>query len=122
MRLSIEADHETEALLRAITETLSDDEIDQIDVKRSFDEIEGLAAEPVTIAAAIITASVPVMLRIIKLIDQHLERRHQQSAIKLVMEAHAQSAEAGKAVTALAKKHANVAVELGRETPPPAQT
>ena len=109
MNIQVNAGAETESLLAMITEELSDEDLDTIEVAPSMEELEGLATEPVTIAA-VITASGAVVATIATLVAKWLEARRQTETIELVLQGYRESPEAGDAILKLATVHAGVRV------------
>ena len=109
MEIEVKAGNDTEDLLAFITSNLSDDELDAIDIKRQFEEVEGLATEPVTIVA-VITASGALLVTVSTLVAKWLESRRQREAIELLIRGYRESPEAGAAVLQLTSQHAGVKV------------
>ena len=109
MQLEIKAGQDTESLVAFITDQLPDQALDSVDVKRELEDAEGLATEPVTIAA-IITASGAIVATVATLVAKWLEGQRQAKTIDLLIRGYKESPKAGDAVLALAKTHAGVRV------------
>lgn len=56
VEIRIEAGDNTESLLQTVLKDLSDEEIDQLGVKREYAPVSGLASEPVTIAVILLAS------------------------------------------------------------------
>lgn len=56
LEIRIEAGDDTESLLQTVLKDLSDEEIDQVGVKREYAPVSGLASEPVTIAVILLAS------------------------------------------------------------------
>lgn len=56
LEIRIEAGDDTESLLQTVLKDLSDEEIDQLGVKREYAPVSGLASEPVTIAVILVAS------------------------------------------------------------------
>jgi hypothetical protein len=113
--LSIEAGPDTSRLVDELMSQLSDTEIDELAIERRYEKAEALATEPVTIAA-VITASVPIVIaianvlsRYLELRRQELEARKQEQQIMLLIAAHQVSKEAGADVARLTEAYGGLA-------------
>jgi hypothetical protein len=109
MEIAINAGEQTEDLLRFVTANLTDADLDAIEVDREFEEIEGLATEPVTIAA-VITASGAIVATVATLIAKWIETRRQADHLELILRGYRESPQAGDALLQLSKVHAGVKV------------
>lgn len=107
----------TEDLLGFLTRSLSDDEVDEIEVERVMAKSVGLASEPTTVAAVVTLSSV-VAISLCRLIERYFEERRQLRQMELVLEAYGVSVEAGREIAELAKRHANIVATFG-ELPKP---
>jgi hypothetical protein len=56
LEIRIEAGDDTESLVQTVLKDLSDEEIDQLGVKREYAPVSGLASEPVTIAVILVAS------------------------------------------------------------------
>lgn len=108
--ITLDAGHDTEALLHEITTNIDDQTLDQIDVSRIPAESLALATEPLTLAATLTmsTALIPVVAR---LIERWLENRNQLEHLKIIAEGFRQSDSAGMALADVSKAHAKVSIE-----------
>jgi hypothetical protein len=86
MTLRIEGDGDLEDAVQAIVSALSDEELDAIELEREAGDATGIAYEPMTVAA-IITASTPIALAAIRLLDRWLARQDQRKTLRLVWDA-----------------------------------
>lgn len=107
--LELSAGDMTEELAAFITESLSDEEIDQIEVARSFKREENLVAEPVTIAVTMTIAPLLTYV-VLRIIERYMETKKQEHHIELLA---ALPVERQAAVLELAKAHANVMIKFG---------
>jgi hypothetical protein len=109
MQLELSAGADTERLLSFITNELEESDLDSMEVDRTFEAVEGLATEPVTVAA-IITASGAIVATIATLVAKWPESRRQKETIQLLIKGYKESPAAGDAILKLATSHAGVRV------------
>src|SRR4051794_6591778 len=108
--LLLSAGEHTEELARFITEGLSDDELDQVDVWRDIERRDDLAAEPLTVAL-LIGVGGTVAVTVGRIIERWLENRRQRQQVELAITAYGVSNEAGKEVVGLLRAHARVSLK-----------
>lgn len=107
--ISISAGENTEDIIQYITQELSDEELDCIDVERDFEKVTGLASEPLTTTAIVTLGSLSI-ISISRLIERWMENKRQTETLRIVAEGFNQSSEAGIALEKIAKKHSNVSL------------
>lgn len=107
--LYLEAGSRTEDLLTFITTELDDDVLDQVEIDRQGLKSDRLATEPVTIAATLTLATTTVVI-VGRIIERWLENDRQLEQLRLVATGFERSDEAGRALAALGKENAKVAV------------
>lgn len=115
--LRLSAGEDTEDLAQFVLGKLDDATLDAIEVEREHAPAHGLASEPVTVTL-ILTLGPPAMIVIGRLAERWLEARRQERQMRLVMEAHETSAEAGQALKDLADRHVEVAVAFAEQPMP----
>lgn len=99
----------TEPLLQEILKGFDDVALDTIEIDRTIHKANGLASEPVIIAAAI-TATPILISAITRIIERWMENRKEREAMQLTIEAYKVSREAGDALKEISKKNADVAI------------
>lgn len=110
--LVLDAGHQTEDLLAFLTNELDNDTLDQIEIERQGLKSDKLATEPVTIAATLTLATTAVVV-VGRIIERWLENQRQLEQLRVVATGFDRSDEAGKALAALGKENAKVAVTYG---------
>lgn len=110
--LVLDAGRHTEDLLAFLTNELDDDTLDQIEIERQGLKADKLATEPVTIAATLTLATTAVVV-VGRIIERWLENQRQLDQLRVVATGFNQSDEAGRALAALGKENAKVAVTYG---------
>ena len=115
--LVLDAGRQTEDLLAFLTSELDNDTLDQIEIERQGLKSDKLATEPVTIAATLTLATTAVVV-VGRIIERWLENQRQLDQLRVVATGFNQSDEAGKALAALGKENAKVAVTYGMPSAP----
>ena len=115
--LVLDAGRHTEDLLAFLTNELDNDTLDQIEIERQGLKSDKLATEPVTIAATLTLATTAVVV-VGRIIERWLENQRQLDQLRVVATGFNQSDEAGKALAALGKENAKVAVTYGMPSTP----
>ncbi|MEK8031438.1 hypothetical protein AACH06_11470 [Ideonella sp. DXS29W] len=110
--LMLDAGRYTEDLLAFLTNELDNEILDQIEIERRNLKSEKLATEPVTVAATLTLATTAVVV-VGRIIERWLENRRQLDQLRVVANGFNQSDEAGRALAALGKENAKVAVTYG---------
>ncbi len=107
--LTLNADISTDSLVNFITNELSDDDLDNVDVQRIQDESSKLATEPVSVVA-IITLSTTLAVSVCRIIERWIEMQKELKHMEIVADGFKISDEAGKALAKLGEKHASVSI------------
>jgi hypothetical protein len=110
--LYLDAGSHTEDLLTFLTNELDDDLLDSIEIEREGLKSDRLATEPITIAATLTLATTTVIV-VGRIIERWMEGQRQLQQLRVVANGFKQSDEAGKALAALGKENAKVAVSYG---------
>ena len=109
-KLSLKCGSETESLIRYITENLSDEQLDTIEVDREFNKVSGVGGEPLTITA-ILTLTPIITLAVTRLIERWFENKRQDAHNKLIIGvADKVSDESMKALVELIKSNNSVSL------------
>lgn len=111
-KLSLKCGTETELLLRFITENLTDEQLDEVEVVREFDKVSGVGGEPLTVTA-ILTLTPIITIAVTRLIERWIEARKQEKQMKLIIEGFGVSEEAGKQLAAVATNNTTVSYTQG---------
>jgi len=111
-KLSFSCGKETESLLRHITNNLTDEQIDEIEVIREFEQVSGVGGEPLT-TTAILTLTPILSIAVTRLIERWIEARKQEKQMKLIIQGFEISAEAGKLLAEVAKNNTTVSYTQG---------
>jgi hypothetical protein len=85
--------------------------LDEIEVARQTAPSEGLASEPLTVAATL-TLGTTAILAVTRLIEKYLEQKRQKETMVLISSSFAASTEAGQLVR-LAKDYNGVSLKWG---------
>lgn len=109
---SIETDGKLDDILQYVMDRVSDEEIDQLELERVAGAASGIAYEPVTIAA-IIAASTPVALAVLRLIERYLQGREHRDTLRIVSSSAHDNPQISRELASLAKSYAGVEIKQG---------
>src|SRR5688572_20391954 len=110
--IKLSAGDRSEELLGYVTQQLDDDDLDSVSVEREQTRTPGVASEPLT-TAVLLTVTPIVAATIARLVERWLESRRQETQLRIVLDGFAQSDTAGRQLTELATKYADVSVSFG---------
>lgn len=111
-RIGISLGEETEGFLQELLDTVDDDTLDNLKIDRELKHSEGLAGEPIT-TGVIITGGTIILSAVLRLIERHLEQRHQHRTMKIVAEGFDTHPKLGSTLADIAKKNADVSISYG---------
>ena len=109
---SIETEENLDELLRYLMENISDEEIDGLELEKITEPSKGIAYEPVTVAAVIV-ASTPIALAVLRLLERFLQDHTHHKIINLVWDAGRDNPALSSTLASLGKTYAGVEAKQG---------
>jgi hypothetical protein len=109
-QLTLSAGPETEALVNFIFKELSDQLVDQIDLKRVTPATGGVAREFIT-TGALLTLAPALALPVFRLIERWMETNRQREAVNVIYQASKQDKELMKTLAELEKRHSDLMIK-----------